>query len=315
MGLIIVTGGAGFVGGNIVRSLNAAGTNDILVVEDLAHGDKRAQLEGCRIQDLMDRREFLERIARKGLGRIEAVFHQGACTDTMEHDARLMMELNLEASQALLDWALPNGIPMVYASSAAVYGASTTFAEVPANEQPLNVYGESKLRFDQLVRRALREATATLVGLRYFNVYGPHEAHKGRMASVVLQMYGQLRETGTVRLFVGTGGYADGEQRRDFVHVDDVVAVNLFFARGAARHGIVNCGTGRSRSFNDVAKALIAAHGSGQIRYVPLPDGLASRYQSFTEADLAGLRQLGYEGRFLDVEEGVRRYYRALSAA
>jgi ADP-L-glycero-D-manno-heptose 6-epimerase len=314
MGLIIVTGGAGFVGGNIVRALNAAGTNDILVVEDLAHGDKRAQLEGCGIQDLIDRREFLERIARRDIGRIDVVFHQGACTDTMEHDARLMMELNFDASQALLDWALPNGIPMVYASSAAVYGASTTFAEVPSNERPLNVYGESKLRFDHLVRRALREATATLVGLRYFNVYGPHEAHKGRMASVVLQMYGQLRETGTMRLFVGTGGYGDGEQRRDFVHVDDVVAVNLFFARGAARHGIVNCGTGRSRSFNDVAKALIAAHGSGKIRYVPLPDGLASRYQSFTEADLEGLRRLGYDAPFLDVEEGVRRYCKALSA-
>ncbi|MFI5207491.1 MAG: ADP-glyceromanno-heptose 6-epimerase [Gemmatimonadales bacterium] len=313
--MIIVTGGAGFVGGNIVRALNAAGTSDILVVEDLSHSDKRTQLEGCRIQDLIDRREFLKRIAGTGLGGVEAVFHQGACTDTMEHDARLMMELNLDTSQALLEWALKSGIPLVYASSAAVYGASTTFAEVPANERPLNVYGESKLRFDHLVRRALREATATLVGLRYFNVYGPHEAHKGRMASVVFQMYGQLRKTGTVRLFVGTGGYGDGEQRRDFVHVDDVVAVNLCFAQGPARHGIVNCGTGRSRSFNDVARALIAVHGSGKIQYVPLPEGLASRYQSFTEADLDGLRRLGHSAPFLDIEEGVRRYYQALSAA
>jgi len=315
MGLIVVTGGAGFVGGNIVRALNAAGTSDILVVEDLSQPDKRAQLEGCRIQDLVDRHDFLRRIAGSGLGRVEAVFHQGACTDTMEHDARVMMELNFGASRALLEWTLPNAIPLVYASSAAVYGASSAFAEIPANERPLNVYGESKLRFDHLVRGALREAKATLVGLRYFNVYGPHEAHKGRMASVVYQMYGQIRETGTVRLFVGTGGYGDGEQRRDFVHVDDVAQVNLFFAQGPARHGIVNCGTGRSRSFNDVARALIAAHGSGKIQYVPLPEGLAARYQSFTEADLAGLRRLGYDRPFLDVEEGVRRYYRSLRAA
>ena len=314
MGIVVVTGGAGFIGGNIVRALNAAGTTDILVVEDLEPGgDKRALLDGCRIRDLMDRRAFLSHIDRRDFGAVDVVFHQGACTDTMEHDARLMMELNLVTSQALLTWVLPLGIPMVYASSAAVYGASTTFSETPANEQPLNVYGESKLRFDQVVRRALPEAKATLVGLRYFNVYGPHEAHKGRMASVVFQMYGQLRESGTVRLFVGTGGYGDGEQRRDFIHVDDVVAVNRFFAEGPARHGIVNCGTGHSRSFNDVARALIAAHGSGRIQYIPLPDGLAERYQSFTEADLAGLRRLGYSAKFLDVDEGVRRYHAALA--
>ncbi|MFI5280788.1 MAG: ADP-glyceromanno-heptose 6-epimerase [Gemmatimonadales bacterium] len=311
----IVTGGAGFIGSNIIRALNAAGSNDIVVVEDFSKGDKRAQLEGCRFQELMERKEFLTRIAGRGIGNVDTVFHQGACTDTMEHDARLMMELNLDTSQALLEWALRRDIPMVYASSAAVYGASTAFTEVPENEKPLNVYGESKLKFDHLVRRAMGEARATLVGLRYFNVYGPRESWKGRMASVAYHMYGQLRETGTVRLFVGTGGYGDGEQRRDFVHVDDIVAVNLFFARGPARHGIVNCGTGRSRSFNDVARALIAAHGSGKIEYVPLPDGLAERYQSFTEADLTGLRRLGYEAPFTDVEEGVRRYYRSLSAA
>ena len=315
MGLIVVTGGAGFIGSNIIRALNTAGSNDIVVVEDFSRGDKRPQLEGCSFQELLERKEFLKRIAGAGIGNVDAVFHQGACTDTMEHDARLMMELNLDTSQALLEWTLRKTIPMVYASSAAVYGASTKFAEDPANERPLNVYGESKQRFDQLVRSAIREAKATLVGLRYFNVYGPRETWKGRMASVVYQMYGQLRDTGTVRLFVGTGGYGDGEQRRDFVHVDDVVKVNMFFARGPARQGIVNCGTGRSRSFNDVANALIAAHGSGRIEYVPLPEGLAERYQSFTEADLGGLRRLGYDKPFLDVEEGVRRYYRSLSGA
>jgi ADP-L-glycero-D-manno-heptose 6-epimerase len=316
MGLFIVTGGAGFIGSNIVRALNDAGTSDVVVVDDLIHADRRANLADCRIADLLDRREFLDQVERGAFGAtIEAVLHQGACTDTMERDERVMMEHNVRSSEVLLNWVVPAGIPFVYASSAAVYGASTTFAEDERNERPLNVYGHSKLLVDRLVRRALPEATATVVGLRYFNVYGPGEAHKGRMASVVFQMYRQLRETGTVGLFVGTGGYADGEQRRDFVYVADVVRANLFFARGPVRKGVVNCGTGRSRTFNDVAHALIAAHGSGTIQYTALPDGLESRYQSFTEADLGGLRRLGYEASWLEVEEGVRRYYGALNGA
>ena len=316
MGMFIVTGGAGFVGSNIVRALNDRGTGDIVVVDDLAHGAGHANLADCRIADYLDKRDFYDRVGR---GRfdvpVEAVLHQGACTDTMEHDEHRMMESNFDASKALLEWVVPAGIPLVYASSAAVYGASTAFTEDEPNERPLNIYGTSKLLVDQVVRRALPEARATIVGLRYFNVYGPREAHKGRMASVVFQMYHQLRETGTVRLFVGTGGYADGEQRRDFVSVEDIVRANLFFAGGPLRKGIVNCGTGHSRSFNDVARALIAEHGSGRIEYVALPDGLASRYQSFTEADLTGLRGLGYEAPFFDVAEGVRRYYPALSGS
>ncbi|MDP3774797.1 MAG: ADP-glyceromanno-heptose 6-epimerase [Gemmatimonadales bacterium] len=316
MGLFIVTGGAGFIGSTIVRALNDAGTSDIVVVDDLTHGSKHANLADCRITDLLDRREFLDRVERCAFdATVEAVLHQGACTDTMERDEGLMMEHNFRSSEVLLRWVVPAGIPFVYASSAAVYGGSTAFAEEERNERPLNIYGQSKLRFDQLVRGALPEARATVVGLRYFNVYGPREAHKGRMASVVFQMARQLRETGEVRLFVGTGGYADGEQRRDFVYVEDIVRVNLFFARGPVRKGVVNCGTGKSRSFNDVARALIAAHGSGTIQYTALPDGLESQYQSFTEADLAGLRRLGYEASWLDVEEGVRRYYGALSGA
>jgi ADP-L-glycero-D-manno-heptose 6-epimerase len=313
---IIVTGGAGFVGSNIVRSLNDAGITDILVVDDEPGHRDRASLRDCRFADYLDRRAFLEQLTTRRLGgRIAAVYHQGACTDTMEHDAGVMLERNLDFSSALLDWVVQAAIPCVYASSAAVYGDSTRFSEEPSNERPLNVYGESKLRVDQLVRRALTEARATLVGLRYFNVYGPREEHKGRMASVVFQLYRQLAERGVVRLFVGTGGYADGEQRRDFIHVDDVVRVNRFFAEGPARHGIVNCGTGRSRSFNDVARALIRAHGAGYIEYIPLPPGLEEHYQSFTEADLGGLHRLGYGALFTDVEEGVAHYYEALGGA
>jgi ADP-L-glycero-D-manno-heptose 6-epimerase len=313
--VFVVTGGAGFVGSNIVKALNDAGTTDVLVVDDLERGPKRTNLADCRIADLLDKGKFKSLIERGALtGRIEAVLHQGATTDTMDLDRRAMMENNHDYSLALLRWAVVARVPFVYASSAAVYGASTTFAEEPANERPLNVYGESKLAFDHEVRRALPEAAATLLGLRYFNVYGPREQNKGRMASVVYQMMRQLKESGVVKLFVGTGGYADGEQRRDFVFVEDVVRVNLFFAQGPVRKGIVNCGTGRSRSFNDIARALIACHGSGEIRYRPLPEGLAERYQSFTEADLRGLRGLGYAAKFVDVEEGVRRYYDAPKA-
>jgi ADP-L-glycero-D-manno-heptose 6-epimerase len=313
--VFVVTGGAGFVGSNLVKALNDAGTTDILVVDDLAKGPKRANLTDCRIADLVDRSAFLELVEKRKLPRgIEAVLHQGATTDTMDLGRRAMMNNNYDYSLALLRYSLGSRVPFVYASSAAVYGASTTFTEDPANEHPLNVYGESKLRFDQDVRRALPEAAATIVGLRYFNVYGPREASKGRMASVVHQLMLQLRESGVVKLFVGTGGYADGEQRRDFVFVEDVVRVNLFFVQGPVRKGIVNCGTGKSRSFNEVARALIACYGSGEILYRPLPDGLQERYQSFTEADLRGLRGLGYAAKFVDVEEGVRRYYDALRA-
>ena len=315
MGRFVVTGGAGFVGSNVVKALNDAGAAEVIVVDELKTREaKAANLKDCRIADFLDRKAFADLVARRKFPRIEALLHQGACTDTMQHDERVMMEMNVGASKVLLDWAVPAGIPVVYASSAAVYGASTRFAEDAANEQPLNVYGRSKLLVDQLVRQAFGEAKATLVGLRYFNVYGPREGHKGRMASVVFQMYHQLQEGGVVRLFRGTGGYGDGEQRRDFIHVDDAVKVNLFFASGPVRHGIVNCGTGRSRSFNDLANALIQAHGSGRIEYIPLPGGLAEKYQSFTEADLKGLRALGYTAPFTDVPEGVKRYYEVLAA-
>jgi ADP-L-glycero-D-manno-heptose 6-epimerase len=179
-------------------------------------------------------------------------------------------------------------------------------------ERPINVYAWSKLVFDQFVRRRLAEARSPIVGLRYFNVYGPGEGHKGPMASVIWHFHRQLLQGEEVRLFDGSGGFAAGEQRRDFVHVDDVASLNLWFLENHGKNGIYNVGTGQSRSFNDVAKAVIAWHGRGRIRYIPFPPELEASYQHFTEADISTLRLAGYQGEFIGIEHGVPRYLDAI---
>jgi ADP-L-glycero-D-manno-heptose 6-epimerase len=304
----IVTGAAGFIGSNVVRALNARGIRDVVAVDDLEHGDKFLNLRGCEIADFFDKREFREAIRRGTLGvSARAMFHQGACADTTEQDGRYMMENNFTYSKELLHWALDRQIPFVYASSASVYGAGRECRETPDYENPLNVYAYSKLVFDQYARRLFSSAKSTIVGLRYFNVYGPGEQHKGRMASMVHQLYDQLTRTGVARLFEGTDGYADGEQRRDFIWVGDVVDVNLFFAEGGPKRGIFNVGTGQSRSFNDIAKTLIALLGKGEIHYIAFPESLQGKYQSFTESDISRLRAAGYDRPFTSLEDGIRQ--------
>ncbi len=301
--MIIVTGGAGFIGANLVRGLNARGQDDILVVDDLTDGRKFANLDDARIADFVDAEDFAARLdAGQGYGKIEAIFHQGACSDTTEWDGRKMMRLNFEASKRVFAYAQAQNAPLVYASSAAVYGASTTFAEDPANEKPLNVYGWSKLVFDRWLAR--QSQTSPVAGFRYFNVYGPHEQHKGRMASVIHHFDRQLRDDGVIKLFAGSHGYADGEQRRDFVYVGDIVKANLW-AWETEASGVFNLGTGAARAFNDVARAVIAWHGQGRIQYTPFPDDLKGAYQAFTEADIRHLRASGYAEPFTPVEEGV----------
>jgi len=311
--MIIVTGGAGFIGSNVVRALNDRGRDDVLVVDALGDGGPSRNLAGCTIAGYYDREELLAAV-RGGadLGEVGAIVHQGACTDTREHDSRHLMRMNFEDARELLDYAEARGIPFIYASSAAVYGTGERFTETPECERPVNPYGESKLAFDDHVRRRLGDAESQIAGLRYFNVYGPGEAHKGAMASVARQLDGQLRRDGVARLFRGSGGYADGEQRRDFVHVDDVVAVNLWFLDHPEHSGIYNVGTGRSRSFNDLAAALVSYHRGGRIEYVPFPEELDGCYQSFTEADIGALRAAGYDREFLGLEEGIAAYMRAL---
>ncbi len=306
--MYLVTGGAGFIGSHLVKALNERGVTDVLVVDDLTRGEKFANLRDCVIADYMDKQELRAALARGALdGAVKVVLHQGACTNTLESDGRYLMDNNFTFSKELLGFALRQEVPFVYASSAAVYGLHHESREDPALERPLNAYGWSKLVFDQHVRRVLPHARSAVVGLRYFNVYGPRERQKGRMASMVHQIWRQLAEAGRARLFEGTDGFGDGEQRRDFVFVDDVVRVNLFFASADAppRRGVFNVGSGRSRSFNDVARTIIGLRGEGDVEYVPFDQGLRGRYQSFTEADLGALRAAGYAAPFTSLEDGV----------
>lgn len=357
--MIIVTGGAGFIGSNLVHELNAHGHSDILVVDNLSNESTAAKqkigshpeqkflnLQGARFTDYMDKHEFRHALAAGDFADlpIRAILHQGACSNTLEDDGQYMMDNNFTYSKELLHFAVGRGIPFVYASTAAVYGLSEKFSPVDANELPLNVYGWSKLVFDNYVRKMLASDAyapkSTVVGLRYFNVFGPREQHKGRMASVIHHFARQLRETGVIRMFEGSGGYGPGEQRRDFVYVRDLCRMNLFFARldnsAAVRgvsalpgqvvlptgdavalpphvttqvwQGVVNAGTGSARTFKQVAEALMQVLGrekAGKIEFIPFPADLAGRYQHFTEADITSLRALGYQAPFTELVTAV----------
>ena len=320
MSYYVVTGAAGFIGSRLVAGLNRRGVKEIIAVDNLAQSAKFTNLVNCEIADYVDQAALASTL-EKLEGNVEAVFHQGACSDTMESDGRFMMENNYDYSRALLDWCQEEEVPFIYASSASVYGAGPDFREERKCEKPLNIYGYSKFLFDQYVRGISR--TSQVAGLRYFNVYGPNEGHKGRMASVALHAYEQLHAEGRVRLFVGSGGYGDGEQRRDFVYVDDVVAVNLWLLERRGVSGIFNCGTGRAQSFNRLAVAVInAVHGTHStlhdivgrklIEYIPFPPALVGKYQSFTEADMSRLKAAGYPGEFMNVEQGVAAYVKEL---
>lgn len=324
----VVTGAAGFIGSNIVKALNERGITDIIAVDNLSRGDKFVNLVDCEIADYLDKDTFLETLDEGVFnGELSAILHEGACSDTTETDGRYVMHNNYRYSRALLDFCTADEVPFIYASSAAVYGAGTMFREARECESPLNVYGYSKFLFDQLVRRRWGDFTAQVVGLRYFNVYGEREQHKARMASVAFHFFNQYRAAGSVGLFEGSGGYGNGEQRRDFVSVEDIVRVNLFFLDHPDRSGIFNAGTGTAQSFNDVAVTAVNAcrkaqnesaltladmQGQGIIRYIAFPPELKHKYQNYTQADISELRGAGYAAPFLSVEEGVTRYCQRL---
>jgi ADP-L-glycero-D-manno-heptose 6-epimerase len=331
---IVVTGAAGFIGSNLIAGLNARGISNIIAVDELTQGDKFANLADLQIADYADADDFYSQFAQGHYGKVEAVFHEGACSDTMEHNGKYMMQNNYEVSKQLFTACQAQGTRLLYASSAATYGGSDTFKESPEFEKPLNVYGYSKLLFDQYVRRALRydlssnlggnlgskleNAQTQVVGFRYFNVYGPREQHKGRMASVAFHQFHQFNTEGKVKLFGEYGGYGPGAQMRDFISVDDVVAVNLWFFDSPAQSGIFNLGTGRAQPFNDVAHAVVSAlqpsaKVADVLQYTPFPDSLRGKYQSYTQADITALRATGCNHQFADVQTGVARYMQWLA--
>ncbi len=328
---IVVTGAAGFIGSNIVKGLNARGIDNVIAVDDLTQGDKFRNLADLRIADYVDATDFYDAFARGHYGAVEAVFHEGACSDTMESDGQYMMRNNFTLSCRLFEACQQQRARLLYASSAATYGGSETFREVPEFERPLNVYGYSKLLFDQWLRRAVgttfERAPVQVAGFRYFNVYGPREQHKGRMASVAFHQFHQFREQGKVKLFGDYGGYGPGQQQRDFVFIDDVVAVNLWFLDHPQASGLFNLGSGRAQPFNDVALAvvnslrngpaltLMQAADEGLIEYVTFPDALRGKYQCYTQADLDALRSSGCDHAFADVQTGVAAYVRSLAGS
>lgn len=319
----IVTGAAGFIGANIVQGLNKRGETDIIAVDNLSKSDKFANLAENRIIDYFDKRDFIELVKQRKIAKPAAIFHEGACSDTMELDGNYMMQNNFRYTLELFRWCQEERIPFIYASSAATYGASSIFKEELQYEKPLNVYGYSKFLFDQVLRREMQFGLrAPVVGLKYFNVYGSLEQHKGRMASVAFHQFHQFRKEGKVKLFEGCLGYANGAQKRDFVYVDDVVAVNLHFLDKPVS-GIYNCGTGRAQEFNDVALTVVntlrEANGestltleeavrTSAIEYIPFPEALVGRYQAFTQADLTNLRKAGCDVEFKSVQEGTKDY-------
>ena len=329
---IVVTGAAGFIGSNIVKGLNARGIDDIIAVDDLTEGDKFRNLADLKIADYVDADDFYDLFSEGAFGQVEAVFHEGACSDTMELDGKYMMDNNYTLSCELFQSCQEQSTRLLYASSAATYGGSDTFSESPEFEKPLNVYGYSKLLFDQRLRREIglhfEKSSSQIAGFRYFNVYGPREQHKGRMASVAFHQFNQYQAEGKVKLFGEYGGYGAGGQMRDFVYIDDVVAVNLWFLDHPEKSGIFNLGTGRAQPFNDVAIAVVntlregqndvalsrdeAARG-GLIDYIDFPAALVGKYQSYTQADLSALRAAGCDHAFADVKTGVTSYMQWLS--
>jgi len=313
--MIIVTGGAGFIGSNIVRALNERGRTDILIVDNLGNSEKYKNLIGLRFVDYRHKEDFIKNLDSAAQN-VEAIFHNGACSNTMEYDVNFMMNSNYEYSKELFKLCIRKKIPFIYASSAAVYGLGKKgFREEEACEAPINPYAFSKLLFDRYVRQFLGKIDSKIIGLRYFNVYGPQESHKGKMASIFYQIYKRMKLGGGPRLFKGTDGYRDGEQKRDFIYVKDVAKINLWCLDNPIANGIYNCGTGHAHTFNDVAKAMIESmHSKMRTTYCEFPDELIGKYQSYTEADMKKIQAAGYKGGFTNFVVAVEEYCRFLEA-
>lgn len=312
--MIIVTGSNGFIGSNLIKHLNKSGFKDILAVDDLSKAENQKNIYDCEVKDLIDLEDLSSTLLKPSMRKgIDYVFHQGACSDTTEWDINYLLKNNYYFSKFLLEFCDEQSIPFLYASSASVYGNEQNFRENKENERPINLYAYSKYIFDQLVRKKINKISSQVVGLRYFNVYGPREAHKGEMASVAYHLHQQLTESNEVKLFGEFDGFKAGHQRRDFIHVDDVIDVNLWFMKNQNFSGIFNVGTGKSQTFNEVAEAIINWNQKGKITYIPFPEELKGSYQSFTQADISKLRQIGYEKEFRNVQIGIKDYMNTIS--
>lgn len=317
-GKYIVTGGAGFIGSNLIETLNKRGEDHILIVDDLGQDEKWRNLVGLNYADYWEKDDFRFHLRNDSLGEADVVFHLGACSSTTEHNAAFLADNNYRFSCELCEWCLRHKARFVYASSAATYGAGaegySDDLEKVARLRPLNMYGYSKQMFDLwALRQGLFDKIA---GIKYFNIYGPREAHKGDMRSMVHKAFCQIRKTGKVRLFKSEHpDYRDGEQLRDFMSIRDAVAVTMFFAENRDVNGLFNCGTGQARTWLDLAHAVFAAmQRAPQIEFIDMPQELRAKYQYRTEADLSLLRAAGYTAPFTSLEEGIRDYIGYLQA-
>ena len=306
--MIIVTGSNGFIGSNLIKTLNSLGFKNILAVDDSTL-ENQINISDCDVEDSISIKEFSKKLNKGTLQKkVDYIFHQGACSDTTEWDCDFLLKNNFYFSKDILEFCLQNTIPLVYASSASVYGNEGNFKEERENERPINLYAYSKYIFDQLVRSNLNKLSSQVVGLRYFNVYGPRESHKKNMASVAFHMHQQLSKGKDIELFGEYDGFKAGKQSRDFIYVDDVIDVNIWFMRNQNASGIFNVGTGKSQTFDEVADAVIKWNKKGKISYIPFPENLKGSYQSYTQADISKLRECGYEKPFRDVQSGVKSY-------
>ena len=328
--MIIVTGTNGFIAANIVRKLNELGHTDLLVVDDypqLRDGlavasapDTDRYTKDMSVSQFIDMHDLQAWLAERDGDDVDAIIHMGACSDTTVSDREFVMNVNLKYTTMLWNWCTKNQVPLVYASSAATYGdGEQGYSDEidPTVYAPLNIYGESKHLFD-LWALEQTQMPPRWAGLKFFNVYGPREQHKGRMASVAFHTYNQIKDTGKMKLFMShKDGIDDGCQQRDFVFVDDVVEMTLYMlntpASDDAPNGVYNVGTGKARTFLDFAKSVFAAlELEPNIEFIPMPEDLRGKYQYFTEATMQKMRNAGYEQPIHDVEDGVRKYVQYL---
>ena len=303
---IVVTGGAGFIGSNLISNLNSTGYTNIILSDYFVNGKQVSNVNHLKINDFIPPDDLCDFIKNN---RVDKMFHLGACSDTTEWNGEYMLEKNFSFSKRLLTACTLKKIPFVYASSASVYGLSEQFGENSSNEKPLNIYGFSKLLFDNFVRSKLSVFDSLVCGVRFFNVFGANEGHKKGMASVMYHFNNQLLSSGVIKIFRGSHNFGDGEHLRDFIEVNDAIDLTTWLSnRKPSDSGIYNCGTGVARSFNEVAQLVVNWHKKGKIEYIDFPCTLMPFYQPHTCADIRRIRTLGYTNSFMTLEEGVNRY-------